>query len=625
MESNKVFSFRGLNLRGSPINKDGAYAEDCDNVLLNSRRELVKRFGYENEVINSVGDMLVYNDRELLQVFQKQLLRWNGTNWATVTLYGDGPPSNWETVDYAETNNTLYFTDTSGNNDLYKYDGKSFYRAGLPAPFVNSITGTGTGSTYVRVWYGYLDYQLNLVFGDYYQSDQLNLNPLFTLNINFDTLNSTEFPYNSSGFAIDGLTTTYPPFIYVAVSSDPTYNYEIYESTSGITYYNSPIPIPSEQVVDHSGATDTISVQKRSTSYPLEDFYDSTVVKGLPPKCKYVEVFGETLTLANRVDTEQFRPRSANYPLSVFWSDTGLGSTVETFPPFNAQNVGNTYDGAITGIFSSENELTILKERQVFYLNGILIGRAFRLTNSLSGGVGCVSHKSIVEVQGGCLFQSDRGIYFAGGGKSPIEVTDMIEPLFTEDTTGLDLSLCRAAIDVFNERVYFFIPATDPDDSLILLYDYYHKEWFKFSNYNASKGLVIVGNQIYHSNGSSLYSWSESYNDEGVAINAYYQSVFHHFGFPGLLKKFVRAILYSVGSETFDCYLKTRKNWGSSDDTNLSISFTPSLNLEDKPINLSNARSLSLIFGNDTLDQGMLINGYEIEYMPNQRTVKGDS
>lgn len=672
-----MYTFKGLNLRQSEINRPPEFASDCENVQLNSKRELIKRFGYDESLDPSfsIKRIIPYDNESRLLVMSSEatdkLYRFESGSAKEVNYAGDG--AGWTDIDFAEYNKVLYITDIAGAHELFKYDGYMLYRAGIPKMSATYTPAAGPNK-YYRLAYYFVDGQGNVHFGDYQQFgpvasggtftvDTFNATQFWarygtcsgvpqTINSGNLTLNVTAHNYVAGDFIryedvatqtvtqleVDSVTATTIVFtsasvgagsfsysagqlveerlkVAVFISDDPTYNYFADGLTGGSVGH----------AIDNAVGTDTITPAAASGT-PMEDIYDTTLIKGLPPKCKYVTIYGETMVLGNR-----FRAATSTNDVSdyaedqIFWSDTGVGSTVETFAPFDVQKVGKTSEGNISGLYASENELIIFKDKQVYYASGILIGRAFRLSSAQSAGVGCTYHRSIVEVQDGCLFMSQRGVYFAGGGIRPVEMTDLIEPLFTEDTMGLNLNLVYAVRDTINEKVYFFIPATSDNDDLLLEWDYYHKEWFKHKNFHADAGIIYVNDTIYHASEDKLYVQSSTYTDDGLPISAFYKTHYHHMGFPGLLKKFVRAVIYSI-SETlsWNCLVQTNKNWKTTIDTDEQIQFTPALDVDEKPLNMSNCRSLALIIKN-TSNQGMLVNGYEIEYEMNQELVKGDS
>lgn len=614
MAVDKKYTFRGLNTRDSQINKNPEYAEDLRNVLLNNKRELIKRYGYDETIVSTgILDIIEFvSANKIMAIKSDGLYEIVAGAWQKVPFAGDGTTFT-TIVDHDEYNNVLYISDTSGLNYPYKYDGSRFYRMGIPQVNVTSVTDSTVGGArdyYYRVYWIYRDYKKNIVVGDYFQTAKISTTGIPVFNV--DTLNATEFNYNVTDSPL------LPVGIAVAYSSNSTYGYNFISQTSEGS--------PSIYSVDHSGATDAVDIRLETAIFgdvPLDDFYDPTVVRVVPPKARYLKITGSIMVVAN-VDNDG-SITNVNTNNSLYWSDVSVGSNIESFGAFNRQQVGKTSEGNISGLFSNRNEITIFKTKQIYFINGILVDRAFKLISSLSAGIGCVSHKSIVEVDGGCLFQASRGIYFVGSSGQPVEISDAIDSMFTEDTTGLDFTTCRALRSTNDELLYFFIESTTPANSLIFVYDYYYKEWFLFDNYDASAGFVMLNDVIYHSDGLSLFTASSSFNDAGSAIIAYYQTGFNHLGFPSLFKKFIRAIILSIGSTSWSCNMRSRVNWNSSDLTDVSFDFNSNLSVIEKPLNKNNCYALSLMIRNEEIDQGMLVSGYEIEYEVNQKMVKGDT
>ena len=437
------YNIRGLNKRQSDINRNPEYASDLQNVELSSRRELIKRYGYDEELsFAGVIDVIESVSADKLLFVKLDGLYEDIAGVLTLIPFAGDGTTFTGLVDYDEYDDVVYLTDTTLNNYPYKYDGERVYRAGLPKPVVNTVTNGASGgahSLYYRVYFAYRDGAGNYIFGDYFQTGLVTTAnaPIF----NIVTLLGTEFNHDT------GTGTLIPVGLMVAGSPSKTFGYTFFEVSDN----------PFIHLIDHSGATYAVDTAAQGSAWgatktPMEDVYDPTIIKGLPPLAKYVSVYGSTMVMGNIKNDGTL---TGDTPNTTMWSDTGVGSTVETFAPFDKQVVGKTSEGDITGLFASVNELVILKSKQVYYINGILVGRGFRLRSSLSAGIGCTSHKSIIETESGCLFQATRGIYFAGGGAGRSELSDLIEPLFTEDATGLDLTKCRATRDTKKEQLLF--------------------------------------------------------------------------------------------------------------------------------------------------------------------------
>jgi hypothetical protein len=325
------------------------------------------------------------------------------------------------------------------------------------------------------------------------------------------------------------------------------------------------------------------------------------------------------MVLANTLEKVN---RNADKTASIFWSDTGVGSTVETFPPFNTSEVGKSDEGEVTGIYALSDNIVIGKERQIYYMNGNLILQTYRFRSALTNGTGCVSFRSMKEIEGGVIFMSSRGLYIASYGRKPVELSDIIEPLFRE-FTSLELSRTKVVNDIKNEKLLIHIP--DADGDVTLVYDYLFKEWFLHRGIDASSGIQFLNDKLYHADSDNLYLRSQEYNDNGEAIEAYYKTNYEDAGSPTVVKKWLKFIAINLRRFDWTLKLKVQHDWDDSVDfTNEDMKMNGPI-VEDRSINNAGARkSMRLDISNSVFDQGMLLSGYEFEYQMTQARPKGE-
>lgn len=670
----KRYNMRGLNLRDSEINTPSEYSTDLQNVELDDRRRLVKRKGFDRYAGTFSIGLFEYVKRNELVEF-----RDDGINGVEYGCYPFVP--SWTTCpDHAEYNGVMYFTDPDLNLNLYKYDGHSIYRAGLPKAIVESISTVGT-SYWFRAHYTYVDGQRNIINGDYAEfGSSAN-----TIDAEFNTLSDTDYK-NRYGFIsplapnqsltkgnnytltmlaghciVEGdtmmikVTNENDPLVYklglvqvISVSgNDININTDLFDDgdrvlntiTDGslfslaVKYFSS-----QDMTFGYAGTLTTYIIplfqdnptQTETLTYTnsaavgfappfvfMEDEYDSTIIKGEPPKCKYITIYNNVMILAN---TSEEVARYQEKESSFFWSDTGIGSSVETFPPLNADTVGISSEGPINGIFALDDNIVVGKERQIYYVNGSLILQNYRIRSALSNGIGCISFRSMIEVDGGVLYMSQKGLYLAYSGRKPVEISQLIEPLFSD--ASLDLTKAESINDRVREKLYIHIPHTT--DNIVLVYDYRYKEWFLHRGIDASGGFSMLINDMYHSDGSVIYIRNSSYSDNGSAIEAYYKTSWEHQGSPSLVKKWKKAVVISIGDFQWELNLKHQVDWVDQNVTDYRRLIGPVM-VDDYSLNMSQKYAMRLDFGNDQLDQGMLITGYEYEFENTQERPKGDS
>jgi len=283
----------------------------------------------------------------------------------------------------------------------------------------------------------------------------------------------------------------------------------------------------------------------------FEDFYDESTVKLPPPKARdIVNYIGANVLIDEK---------------SVYFSDFSVGGNIESYTPFDTFGVGSSEFGDITGVFANETFLVIFREYETYYITGNIITANYRIQSYRSTRIGCSDPKGIIDYKGAGIFTSERGIFVAQQGGSLGEISDVIEPLFFEDALGLDLNMYNAkvSIDWDKELFYFDIINKAGDNSYIVVYSYYHNEWFIWDGIPTLGGSTTLQNKLYTSDGIDIYT-------EGTtAINseAYYQSNFETAGNPQLDKKFLRMWVSTKDMPACDITLKTFINWNRSEVT----------------------------------------------------------
>lgn len=668
----KRYDLRGLNLRQSDINRDPKYSSDLLNVYLNDRKEIVKRYGF-NEVVATVGIDIVeyFRDPKLIQFHGAGLRVLNAGVMDAVNFSGDTITIT-DAPDSDEYNGVLYYTDPSGNNFPYKYDGYTTYRMGVPEPTVTPAT-TVAGAYYYRCFLSYRDPKGNITYGDYKQFGPYAASTLFTfsqmgegfyekyaeLSANYIvSVANSILPVNAghnyvaNDWLMFGDATVSEDVSMVRIISVTATTLVLDTSGLGATTYQFFTGYPAERRTSlhvTRSTNETFGYQDSLTTNPvfdyglnkiagttdltssgdglaMEDFYDTTILKGLPPKCKYISFNNNIMILGNNSDNSDvnFKLTATDLESSFYWSDLGVGSTVETFPPFNVDKVGVSMDGEISGVFGASDNVIVLKERQIYYVNGNLGVSSYRIRSALTNEIGCVSYRSIVGVLGGCLFMSNRGLYLAKLGSMPIEVSDIIEPLFRR-SSDLNLSLAKTVHDNAEEKLYIHVPyISAPTTSLIVMFDYLHKEWFLLDGINGISGICMFVDDLYHADSTKLYIRSSSYNDDGVKINGYWKSGWEDQGFPTVTKKWKKVSVITTDVITWDANIKSQIDWDISvDDTDETLSIVGPMT-DEISLNQAQKKSMRIEIGNDVLNQGIHITGYEIEVESTQLRSKGE-
>lgn len=288
-----------------------------------------------------------------------------------------------------------------------------------------------------------------------------------------------------------------------------------------------------------------------------------------PPISKYIKTFGNQLFYAggergNADNSDRVFFSNGNEPEAVPLSDNF----------FNVPNL----DDDITGIGISGSTLVTTKNHSLWAATGNFLSGQIEVIQIAPGtNIGCTAHASIASIGTLMYFLHTNGVYAltenqlyptdAFGNAIPISLA--IEALFRETNFVVQnrFVLKRAtAINYTKDNQYLlFIPCEDTQstirtanaNSVILAYDYQHKNWFQWNGMNAAGGFAVIDDDLYFQerrfstadgNVANLYKQHRFYRlvdhaDHAGAQFCEWASSWEDLGQPEVRKKFCRCIL----------------------------------------------------------------------------------
>lgn len=493
-----------------------------------------------------------------------------------------------------------------------------------------NLTVTVTGHNYVAGDY--------VLLGDYSGGNQKP--------IKIDSVTATTITFNSSDVGSDSFSVFQPGSVFQLTP------HKVLEGRWEILCFRSTLPDAGYErvrpaVPGNEWALNFVTGSKNynwgaplfSPVIPLSSVYDDSLIRVLPPKGRYLALYNEQLFIGGlEKNQESFGYASllgndTRLEDSIVWSDIPTlsnGSSVETFLVNNIRSIGESSDGAIKGIEGNDDNFVVHKERQSFFVNGDFITNTLRVRRAMAEKNGVPSHRSIISIDGGHIYTTDRGIYLVAGGARPVEMSDMIEPFFTEDALSIgtmDFANCKAINDFRREKVYFYIPV-DGGNGVVLVYDYYYKEWLLHDNIPGDSGFQDVGiesSEVYFANSTNLYKrLLNTKTDAGSGITAYYWTNWFNLGAPTIVKKFQNMILMSI-TRAWTATVKAYLNWDSSTiDTQNTVAFTSSQKVMDTQVCEQEVYSASYRISNESDNGDMLLTGFEVQAELTQQQPKGD-
>lgn len=393
----------------------------------------------------------------------------------------------------------------------------------------------------------------------------------------------------------------------IAISSSADTGYYITKNTTRSVddglYFIPPSSPTSTYSLDDTGFSN-------GTLVSFEDYYDSTTFKIRPPVCKYVAAFGDQMVYANVFGTFDENNRYIIYDSNdiFYYSDIGIQNGPENTSPLNVEKVGETWDGEITGVRRCNDSLVIFKNRGVFSADGALISGEYQLRKINTNFVGCTSHKSILDSDGGLYFQAHNGIYFTNaiGVK---KLTYEIDHIFGSDT----YSNTRSVRLKKKQKALFYVPEL----SKIIVIDYYYNQVYLWNNIDASGGFIedSLGN-VFFSNKTSIFKLNDTgYSDNGSAITAYYDTTWHHAGEPSLNKKWLSLRVFALTDDAYTTNITTYGDWDIHTQlTSNNLSFTVNDQTKFIMLDMKTKKSFKVRLGNSVLNENLPITGYELNY-----------
>jgi hypothetical protein len=291
-------------------------------------------------------------------------------------------------------------------------------------------------------------------------------------------------------------------------------------------------------VVDCAAGTSPMGVPAAGTNTLViqaekADLMDPTAIKG----CKYAAIYG------GENDTRVFLTGNPSNPATVYNS----GLTDPTYWPENGDNkVGSDADHN-TGLIVHYDSLILLKERSIWRMQYAVddTGVAYFPTYPVNSAIGCDMPGSLQLIDNYPVFCNTYG------GVHILLATQVREEKNVKPISGL-VNGAPSRPGILDEAKADLLAATSVDwdgkyhlcvGSKVWVWDYqlspYSSStetlaWFPYTNINANCFLVRDLDCYFGDRTAGLAKkfTPETFNDGGVAIDAWWKSKLQHFGLP---------------------------------------------------------------------------------------------
>lgn len=196
-----------------------------------------------------------------------------------------------------------------------------------------------------------------------------------------------------------------------------------------------------------------------------------------PPACTILQVFKNRLFLAGLENPNQ-----------IWYSNEQIQGEGLNFNDL-LQITVDTTGGRITALSVLDDKLVIFKELAIFVLAGDgpnLTGGQNDYTKPqlVNSDVGCIDSNSAVITPEGVMFKSTKGIYLINRSLQTSYIGSPVESYNADQVVR--------SVLVQNRNEVRFLLATD----VVLVYNYYFKQWSVFANYNNGVDATIYGGEF---------------------------------------------------------------------------------------------------------------------------------
>lgn len=309
---------------------------------------------------------------------------------------------------------------------------------------------------------------------------------------------------------------------------------------------------------------------------------------------------------------------------------------------------------AITGIAIFQGDIVVFKENAIYQLSfaGSTVDATAATVTLITKSIGCVSHRTIAYVENDIYFLTRRGVFVLGNEANfytavrTNELTARIRPLI-DQILPAGYERCNAVYH--KDRYLLAAPVASATVNRVLNYDRRYQAWSVWDSIAPRDMQVFIDNDnVEHFffiqdsvSGGVKEQISGQYNDEGVAISAYWESAALDGDSIDITKRFVdlgvvlrqlngilNIVIYADGQEILkDTTISGISGSGYGADMigdswiggNIATTATTELGITNQPWRMvvkRNSRTLKFRVENNRIDESFALLGFILGYYP---------
>jgi len=481
---------------------------------------------------------------------------WTQINCPTVNPfslhYAERYKTIFENQSTIQLNNVIYFS--NGFSELYKYDGQTLYRAGLPTPTTPTITlsaGAVTGSNYThKIQYTQIDAAGNFVESNVSTSVAQNASTqqfsipvpnilaasgfntncamaagaqvaVTTINVDNGAAGAHTLLVGDTAYFFDSVSASYvtrtvtartASTIVVSGAAVTVADNIVISNNLRILIWRSKnsatAPISFflvDEIPNNSFFAVTTFADNKIDSALGELFLAPVTDRSVPPKGRYVSQWNGQLFIAG-ISTD---------PTLLAWSDI---ESPEYFPNNTNQIFVEPGNGDVITAIAPNNEVFTVHGNKSFTVISGDIGTGQIRVETRSRDSGCASHASLLDIDGVLAWLSSEGPRRSAGGAIPTPLgiaidpsesnqASRIDPAFVNDGLAEEVKLRLKRTVAFNlgDLYLLYVPAETGTDALrypntnskVFAYDRVRDAWLIWNNMSLAGGICTINDETY--------------------------------------------------------------------------------------------------------------------------------
>lgn len=333
------------------------------------------------------------------------------------------------------------------------------------------------------------------------------------------TIDSDTFKYRTTGGWTSVATITYTPGAEVGFTQARNKLY-VWNGTNGGSHW------------DGTSLTRPGTMPRASFAIWYQSLHIAAGVSGQPNRL-YISTTSDASDFTNAATTLM---DSTEVPGATVFAGTGA----------NFIDVRKDDGDRITGVGRFQDLVIVFKERSIYELS--FDASSNPIITPITGATGCVSHKSIENVENDLYFLSREGIRVLGNEPNFADAirTNVLSVRVQTTIDSINkLYYPKANAHYFENKYFLAVPTATADIMSTVVYDRRFQAWSIWDNFNANSFVQYVdSNNVAYlyfldDDGTQVYQYQAgTYSDNGEAINAYLISKAFDLGNPDIIKYF---------------------------------------------------------------------------------------